>query len=114
MYTAGAKFSFRDVVLVADRIDSTNFEGPAHARRDLEMTDEKTLRSLQSAIASLGLKVWHYDSPEMLARHADLHAEDIVLAIYGGGRHCDGPDKRTPASFAGNRWIFRPASSRGS
>lgn len=84
MDTAGPKFSFRDVVLVADRFDSEKSLGPAHARRDLEMTDDKTLQTLQSAITSLGLKVWHYDSPEMLARHAERHSKDVVLAIYGG------------------------------
>lgn len=86
MDASALSFSFRDVVLVADRFEAANSLSPVHARRDLEMTDDKTLQKLRSTITSLGLKVWHYDGPESLARHAERHSEDVVLAIYGGQR----------------------------
>jgi len=79
-------FTFRDVVVVADLFDTGASGLPPHERHDLEMTDNDTLHALCRAVAQLGLKVHHYSGPDELARHADLHREDIVLSIYGGQR----------------------------
>jgi len=76
-------FPFRGVAIVAD-IMSDAEEMPVHRRRDLEQNDEETLGSLRGAIQQLGLAVYHYDSPKALAERADLHANDVVLSIYGG------------------------------
>lgn len=84
MVTPSRHFTFRDVVLVADVFDDAASNAPIHERRDLEMTETETLDTLQSAIGSLGLKVHHYHNPYALARRANRHKEDIVLAIYGG------------------------------
>lgn len=77
-------FSFRDVVLIADVWEQLNSGATVHLRRDLEMTDENTLRELTSAIESLGLAVHHYPDPASLAERAQDHREYIVLSIYGG------------------------------
>jgi D-alanine-D-alanine ligase len=52
--------------------------------KDLEMTDETTMRALLQAPSELGLKVYHYRDPKSLAVNAKEHARDIVLSIYGG------------------------------
>lgn len=80
------KFSFHRVVLVADLLAQASNEAaaPAHARRDLEKTDDATLQNLGSAFESLGLTFQVYSGPDELAKNADLHVNDIVLSIYGG------------------------------
>jgi D-alanine-D-alanine ligase len=78
------RFSFHDVVIVADCLDDAEECLPAEARRDLEMTEAATLSSLQNAITALGLTHHHYPSPAALADNAALHTQDIVLSIYGG------------------------------
>lgn len=77
-------FSFRDVVLVADTFDEESISSPAHLRRDLEMTDPRTLETLQATIAGLGVRVHLYSGPDELATNAARHGADIVLSIYGG------------------------------
>jgi D-alanine-D-alanine ligase len=77
-------FPFRDVVLVADSLEEDDSGTPLHLRRDLEMTDIRTLESLQDTIMSLGLKVHLCAGPAALADSAAHHKDDIVLSIYGG------------------------------
>lgn len=77
-------FSFRDVVLIADAFEQENTSDPVHLRRDLEMTDANTLRDLTNAIEALGLTVYCYAEPAVLAEYAHEHLDDIVLSIYGG------------------------------
>lgn len=77
-------FSFRDVVLVADKLDDSDTRIPAHKRCDLEMTDAHTLDTLCSTITSLGLRVHTYGGPDELAENVARHRNDIVLSIYGG------------------------------
>ena len=86
MVTQSRHFTFRDLVLVADVFDAAASNALIHERRDLEMTDTETLDVLLSAAESLGLRVHHYQTPSALARHANRHKQDIVLAIYGGQR----------------------------
>jgi D-alanine-D-alanine ligase len=84
MNTSRPRFTFRDVVLVADVFEVAAPEPLIHERKDLEMTDAETLLGLRAAIGELGLKVHHYDGPNALARNATRHTDDIVLSIYGG------------------------------
>jgi D-alanine-D-alanine ligase len=84
METSAQRYSFRDVVLVADTLEQAPSIERHHVRRDMEMTDTETLRALRSAITTLGLRVHHYPGPEALAKHAGYHKDDIVLSIYGG------------------------------
>jgi D-alanine-D-alanine ligase len=86
MATGDRRFSFRDVVVIADIFDRSASNDAFHRRRDLEMTDSDTLGALIKAIGGLGLRVHHYRNPAALARNAWRHKRDLVLAIYGGQR----------------------------
>lgn len=78
------RFSFRDVVVVADLWEEHGAASSIELRRDLEMTDSATLSELIEAIRSLRLNVHHYQTPGALAENANKHSNDIVLSIYGG------------------------------
>lgn len=61
-----------------------------HEQRDLEMTDPATLAVLKETIQSVGFEAHHYRGVDELARNAEKHKSDIVLAIYdpiGGLRY---------------------------
>jgi D-alanine-D-alanine ligase len=80
---APPNFPFEGVIVVADVIASSA-EVPTHLRRDLEQTDQSTLRELSDAIRRLGLNAYHYEHPRLLAANAERHLNDIVLSIFGG------------------------------
>jgi D-alanine-D-alanine ligase len=77
------EFPFEGVVIVADILNSGPTNGD-HLNRSLEQTDRATLNDLAAAIERLGLKVYHYEHPQILAANANRHARDIVLSIFGG------------------------------
>jgi D-alanine-D-alanine ligase len=78
-------FDFADLVLVADMWDEVASISSVNSdRRDLEQTDESTLKEILEAANLLGLSTHHYLSPAELAQHADQHKKDLVLSIYGG------------------------------
>ena len=79
-------WSFRRVVVVADGFDPAASDAPVDHRRDLEMSDAETLKTLLDALAELGLESVHYTGPSFLALNAAEHRNDIVLSLYGGSR----------------------------
>ena len=84
MRTARRKFSFKEVLLVADLYDPNASTTPVTERRDLECTDEETFLALKVAIESLGLRVRHCTHPIQLRQYARQAQHAIVLSIYGG------------------------------
>jgi D-alanine-D-alanine ligase len=80
---ASPNFPFNGVVVVADVLADPSAV-PSHLRRDLEKTDHATLHELCAAMQRLGLKVYHYEHPKLLAANAKQHIGDIVLSIFGG------------------------------
>lgn len=75
--------TFSSVVLIADVIDSKD-KKKSSRRRDLEKSELITVKKVLKTIGEIGIKSKHYQSPDILAKNASIHANDLVLSIYGG------------------------------
>lgn len=80
-----SRFGFDALVIVADiRSDEFPLGAELADCRDLEKTDHAILSEISEAVRSLGIHVYHYQDPSILAEHSAFHKNDLVLSIYGG------------------------------
>jgi len=86
MITPREALPFDRVVIVADPLDEGSQDSPTHLRRDLEMADETTIKSVLIAVRDLGLEAVRYFGPADLSANAARHRRDVVLPLYGGQR----------------------------